>query len=158
SFYSKARYAVINNGGMVYQFMEDEVVALFGIPDQRPGYLRDALATARALRSIGRSVSNHWQRHIDREQSAAGLHIGMAQGDVQVVALRPFSRPHLAAVGEPLKVARQLLGAAGPSEIAVSNALYQALAEEAREGFGELPSLEGPGLGRIRAWKMPASR
>jgi serine/threonine protein kinase/class 3 adenylate cyclase len=154
SFYSKARYQVVNNGGMLYQFLEDEVVALFGIPDLRESYVQDALRTADSLRSIGRSVSNHWQRHIDRVQPAGGLHIGMALGDLQVVSLRPFSRMHLGVIGEPIKVARNLLAGAGPDEIVVSNAFYQALAEDTRGGFREADSLDGSGGGRIKAWKL----
>jgi serine/threonine protein kinase/class 3 adenylate cyclase len=153
AFYSKARYQIINRGGMLYQFLEDEVLALFGVPDQRPGYIQDALDTARALRSIGRSVSNHWQRHIDRIQPAAGLHIGMALGDLQVVSLRPFSRMHLGVVGDPLKVAQRLLPGAGPDQIAVSNSFYQALPENEKDAFREMQSTEDRSLGRIRAWK-----
>ena len=33
SFYSKARYQILNNGGMFYQFVGDEVIGLFGVPD-----------------------------------------------------------------------------------------------------------------------------
>jgi serine/threonine protein kinase/class 3 adenylate cyclase len=153
AFYSKARYQIINRGGMIYLFLEDEVLALFGIPDLRPHYLEDALDTARALRSIGRSVSNHWQRHIDRVQPAGGLHIGMALGDLQVVSLRPFSRTHLGALGEPIKVARRLLASAGPDEIAVSNAFYQNLPEQVRGDFQEMVVPEEHG-GRIKAWKL----
>ncbi len=157
SFYSKARYQIINRGGMIYQFVEDEVLAFFGIPDLRPGYLQDALDTARALRSIGRSVSNHWQRHIDRVQPAGGLHIGLALGDLQVVSLRPFSRTQLGALGEPIKVARRLLAHAGPDEIAVSNSYYQSLPEDVRTAFQEVVVADDQGRGRIQAWKIASA-
>src|SRR5262249_10939552 len=75
SFYSKARYQIINQGGMVYQFVGDQVIALFGVPDQRPGFVKEALDTAHALVDIGNSISNHWQRHIDRVQTSGGVHI-----------------------------------------------------------------------------------
>ena len=32
SFYTKARYQVVNRGGMLSQFVGDEVVAFFGLP------------------------------------------------------------------------------------------------------------------------------
>jgi hypothetical protein len=58
NFYAKARYQVINAGGMLVQFVGDEVVALFGIPDRRPEYVEDALRTAFRLLDIGDSVSH----------------------------------------------------------------------------------------------------
>jgi class 3 adenylate cyclase len=158
SFYSKARYQILNSGGMVHQFVGDEVFALFGIPDHRPGYLQDAVETAQALLSTGLSVSNHWQRHIDRAQAASGLHIGMALGDVQIVALRPFSRTHIGAIGDAIHVATTLLAHAGPSEIAVSNSFYQGLSEAARAGFQETASVNARNIGRIKAWKWVRDR
>jgi class 3 adenylate cyclase len=154
SFYSKTRYQILNSGGMLYQFVGDEVFALFGVPDQRPRFIQDAFDTARALLSIGQSVSNHWQRHIDRAQPSGGLHIGMAQGDVQIVSLRPFSRAHVGAIGDAMHVATQLLAHAGPSEIAVSNAFYRGLGEEAKGLFVETGPVEARNVGRIKAWKL----
>ncbi|MFM8708667.1 MAG: hypothetical protein ACKOHK_11470, partial [Planctomycetia bacterium] len=78
SYYSKSRHQIINNGGMIYQFVGDEVVGLFGLPDLSPGYADAALSTARSLLSIGNSVSHQWQRQIDRVQSSGGLHMGLA--------------------------------------------------------------------------------
>jgi len=66
SFYSKARYEIINRGGMLYQFVGDEVIGLFGIPDRDPDYLSNALKAARSLVDIGNAISHHWQRQIDR--------------------------------------------------------------------------------------------
>jgi class 3 adenylate cyclase len=152
-FYSKTRYQILNRGGMLCQFVGDEVFALFGIPDRRPGYLQDTIETAQAVVSIGLSVSNHWQRHIDRAQAAAGLHIGMALGDVQIVAQRPFSRTHVSAIGDPIHVATMLLAQAGPSEIAVSNSFYEGLGEEAQAGFQESKSVNAHKGRRIKAWK-----
>jgi hypothetical protein len=100
SFYSKARYQIINNGGMLYQFAGDEVIGLFGIPDHPAGFTDAVLDTASALCRIGESVTQHWQRRIDRVQNATGLHVGIALGDLQIVSLRPFSRLHVGAIGD----------------------------------------------------------
>ena len=43
SFYTKARRAVINRGGMLSQFVGDSVVAVFGVPLCSPGYIDRAL-------------------------------------------------------------------------------------------------------------------
>ena len=93
SFYSKARYQIINSGGMLYQFVGDQVIGLFGIPDQPSGFAEAALDTARALCRIGESVSQHWQRRIDRVQDASGVHVGVALGDIQY-RLAASVQPH----------------------------------------------------------------
>jgi len=154
SFYSKARYQIINNGGMLYQFVGDEVIGLFGLPDQPGGFARDALETARALVSIGNSVSHHWQRQIDRVQAAGGVHIGLAIGDLQIVSLRPFGRTHVGAVGDCINVAARLMTAAGPSEVVASNSFLQALDETSGSKFQEIEPVEARNVGRIKAWKL----
>jgi hypothetical protein len=72
---------VINAGGMLVQFVGDEVVALLfgslsrraGMPDRRPGELLDAVRTAVRLCDIGASISREWQRKIDKGQPSRGL-------------------------------------------------------------------------------------
>lgn len=83
AFYSKVRYEILNTGGMLFESVGDQMNALFGIPEPTPSSGQDALACARALIDIGNSVSNTWQRHIDRVQHSRGVHIGMAIGDIK---------------------------------------------------------------------------
>ena len=109
SFYSKARYQILNNGGVHYQFVGDEVIGIFGLPDHTPGYIEAAYETARALGSIGRSVAHEWQRQIDREQSPVGLKMGLAVGDLHLLALRPFSRTHIGFTGDCINMAARLM-------------------------------------------------
>lgn len=156
SFYSKARYQIINNGGMLYQFVGDEVIGLFGLPDRPGGFARDALETARALASIGNSVSHHWQRQIDRAQSSGGVHMGLAIGDLQIVSLRPYGRTHIGAVGDCINMAARLMAAAGPGELVASNSFVQTLDEASRSKFQEIEPLEARNVGRIKAWKLAA--
>jgi len=156
SFYSKARYQIINNGGMLYQFVGDEVIGLFGLPDRPGGFARDALDTAQALVSIGNSVSHHWQRQIDRVQTAGGVHVGLAIGDLQIVSLRPFGRTHIGAVGDCINVAARLMSAAGPGEVVASNSFLQALDDTSRSKFQEIEPVEARNVGRIKAWKLSA--
>jgi class 3 adenylate cyclase len=154
SFYSKARYQIINSGGMLYQFVGDEVIAFYGIPDHREDAVRAALATARALVSIGNSVSNHWQRRIDRVQTSGGVHLGMSIGDLQIVSLQPFSRTHVGAIGDCINVAARLMTVAGASELAVTNSLYEAVDDETQALFREVEPVEARNVGRIKAWKL----
>src|SRR5206468_162908 len=70
AFSSKSRYRVINDGGMLYQFQGDSVIAFFGVPEREPDHVVSALECARRLTHIGASIANQWQRHIDRIQTA----------------------------------------------------------------------------------------
>jgi adenylate cyclase len=138
---------------MLYQFVGDEVIGLFGIPDEGPGSARDALEAARSLIGIGKSVSEHWQRRIDRVQTSGGVHIGVAMGDLQIVSLRPFGRTHIGAVGDCINVAARLMATAGPGEMVVSNSFLQSLDEDACANFREMAPVEAKNVGRIKAWK-----
>ena len=123
--------------------------------------MHSALDTAKALVDIGNSVSNEWQRRIDHIQSAQGVHIAISLGDVEIVRLRPFSRAHLSAVSDTINLASRLMQAAAPSEIVVSNSLYQELDYAHRVQFQEIGSVKARNLGTIRAWKCdlnPQSR
>lgn len=158
SFYSKARYQIINSGGMLYQFVGDEVIGLFGLPDREPDAVQTAFATARALVSIGHSVSHHWQRQIDRVQNSGGVHVGLSVGDLQIVSLRPFGRTHVGAIGDCINVAARLMSVAGPGEAAASNSFLQSLDEETQAVFHEVEPVEARNVGRIKAWKWASGQ
>jgi class 3 adenylate cyclase len=154
TFYSGSRYAVINTGGMVSQFVGDEVLALFGVPDVQDGYALRALECARALLHIGSSVSNRWQREIDRVQPSGGVHIGIAMGDIQSVLYRPFCRSHVGIVGDAVNVGARLLAQAATNEIVVSNTYFRTLPDREQAAFQELEPLEAKNVGLIKAWKL----
>lgn len=156
AFYSKSRYQLINNGAMMYQFVGDQVVGFFGIPNNYVGVADDALETAYRLVGIGRSVTNHWQRRIDRVQNSGGLHVGMAVGDIEIVSLRPFSRTHMGAIGDCINVAARLMAQAGPGDIVATNSLYQTLTNPAQAPFVEIAPIEAKNVGKIKGWKVPA--
>ena len=52
AFASRTRHRIINDGGMLYQFLGDSVVGLFGVPEASPGCLERAVECARALIDI----------------------------------------------------------------------------------------------------------
>lgn len=156
SFYPKARYAILNTGGMMYMFGSDEVIGLFGLPDRAGGYIDDALNCARALVDIGNSVSNHWQRELDRVQASGGVHIGLAIGDLNLVPLRPYAQDQIGFIGDALNMTSRLMIAAGPSEIVISNGLYQKLDADVQRPFQELEPVEAKNVGLIQCWKLPA--
>jgi class 3 adenylate cyclase len=152
-FCAKARYQIINDGGMVFQFQGDGVLGLFGIPSSTDGYVDRCFECAKALLSIGESMSNEWQRQLDRIQPARGCHIGIALGDVQLFPLRPFSRTYLGAVGDAINMAARLSAHATSGQVAVSNLVYRALSFEAQRTFGtRSAAVEAKNVGKIRAW------
>ena len=91
-------------------------------------------------------------------QEAAGVHVGIACGDLQIVSLRPFSRMHSGAIGDCINVAARLLAVAGPSEVVISNAFHQSLAERSQGRCIEVEPVEARNVGRIRSWKLAAAR
>ena len=154
SFAAKTRYRIINDGGMLYQFAGDSVVGLFGVPEKAPGYLAQALECARGLIDIGASVATGWQRQIDQIQPAAGVHVSMTLGDLQVLSLRPLSRTHMGVIGDSINLVDRLNGVAGCDEIVVSNTFRQGLPDGVREEFLELAPVDAKNIGRVRAWKL----
>ncbi len=154
SFYSQARQAVLDAGGMMDKFVGDEVISVFGYPRLRPGDAEAALSCAHRLVDIGESVSDHWQRRIDRVQDAKGVHLGIAMGDLNLIRLRAFSSRHYGFIGDAVNMAARLMATAGPGEIVVSNRFHQALGDAAASQFGETPPIDAKNVGRIKAWKF----
>ena len=153
AFYSRARYQVINEGGMLYQFVGDEVSALFGIPDGRPGYVDAAFRAARSLLEIARSVMEHWQRRIDKLQVGSGIRIGMAMGDISLVAQRPLDVTRLGAFGATLNLAARLQASAEPNEIVISNVLKESISSDEWVTEPREP-LEARNVGLIKTWRL----
>src|SRR5262249_54821750 len=140
-FYAKSRYQVINAGGMLAQFVGDQVIALFGIPDRRPGYVEAAARTAFRLLDIGASVSHNWQRRIDHVEPGGGVHISMAMGRVQLVPMRPLDDARLQTIGDCLQICSRLLPLAAQNQIVISNMLRYTLQSAGYE-FAMLPPFE----------------
>lgn len=158
AFYSQSRHAVHEYGGMFYQFVGDEVVALFGYPVKRPGYFEDALNCAKALLDIGASTSAHWERQIDLVQDTRGLHIGIAIGELNLMPLRPFAHSHIGFIGNELNLTARLLADAAAGEILISNAFYQGLDEDRQAEFAETGPLDAKNIGKVRGWRRAAER
>lgn len=152
AFCSKSRYQIINDGGMLYQFLGDAVIGLFGVPDQPAGYIGRSLECARAIRTIAESISNEWQRQLDRIQPVRGCHIGIAMGDLQIVPLRPFSRTQIGAVGDAINMASRLASEAKSGQILMSNSFFQELGGAEREMASGQTDVEVKNMGRSRAW------
>jgi class 3 adenylate cyclase len=137
---------------MLCQFLGDAVIGFFGIPDHPASYVDRAFDCASSLLMVGESVSNEWQRHLDRIQPVRGSHIGIALGDLQLLSLRPFSRTYIGAVGDVINMAARLSSSAEPGQIVVSNLIYRALSGEVQKRLRETEPVEAKNVGIIKAW------
>jgi adenylate cyclase len=152
-YYSLARYAVLNAGGMLYQFVGDEVVGVFGLHQPPAAATGQALACARSLCEVGNAVSSAWQRTLDRVQPSKGVHIGIGMGEVGLLPWRPFSRTHVGFIGEPLNLAARLMGEARSGEIVATNTFYTSLDGAHRALFEQLQPIEAKNVGLIQGWR-----
>src|SRR5262245_2800287 len=152
-YYSLARHAVLNAGGMLYQFVGDEVVGVFGLHRPPATAVVQALTCARSLFSAGTSVSRRWQRAIDRVQPSKGVHIGLAMGDLDLMPFRPFSRTHLGFMGEALNLAARLMGEAAADQAVATNTFYTAIDETWRRAFEAVEPVEAKNVGCIQGWR-----
>jgi class 3 adenylate cyclase len=157
AFCSKSRYQIVNGGGMLYQFVGDAVLGFFGIPEANSEMIASALQVAKSILDIGASVSENWQRQIDRVQPSHGAHIGITIGDIEILSLRPFSRTRIGAFGDAINMAARLSSAVGGGQIAVSNSFYHKLAQHDQAEFQALDELDARNVGRIKAWKLDRS-
>jgi adenylate cyclase len=154
SFYSKTRHQVLDTGGMMYQFLGDAIIGIYGIPDYPPNYIENSLECARALVDVGNSICDEWQRHLDRAQKTKGVHIGITLGEIQIVPERPFSRTYLSAVSDTINMSARLGDDAGPSEILVNNSFYHALSEASQGEFVESEPVRAQNMGMLKAWRL----
>ena len=157
AFCSKARCQIVNSGGMLYQFVGDAVLGFFGIPESCPTSVGKCMEAAKAILDIGDSVSDNWQRHIDRIQPSHGAHIGLTIGDIELLSLRPFSRTRIGAFGDAINMSARLSSEVGGGQIAVSNSFYHKLDRPLRRGFVALDPVDARNVGRIKAWKLDCS-
>src|SRR5437870_3017721 len=154
AFCAKARYQIINDGGMLYQFLGDAVIGLFGIPTHSTDYIERSFDCARSLLTLGDAISNEWQRQLDRLQPVRGSHIGVAMGTLQVLSLRPFSRTHTGVIGDAINMAARLSSHAQSGHIVVSNIVYHGLCPSSQSLLREIEPVEANNVGRIKAWRF----
>ncbi len=156
-FYSAARDAIQNAGGLMYQFVGDEVIGIFGIGNRNRDYIQSALDSALALLEIGDSVSSRWERELDFLQETKGAHVGIAMGALNLLPYRPFSSDYIGFFGDALNLTARLTGVATQGEIVVSNVFYQQLSHEAGLPFEKMDAIEAKNVGNVLGWRLPAN-
>lgn len=152
-YYSLGRHAVLNAGGMLYQFVGDEVVGVFGLHRPPATAAVQALTCVRSLFAAGTSVARRWQRALDRVQPSQGVHIGLAMGDLDLMPFRPFSRTHVGFMGEALNLAARLMVEATVDQAVATNTFYMTLDDTERRAFEAIEPVEAKNVGRIQGWR-----
>jgi class 3 adenylate cyclase len=102
-------------GGIVNQFVGDEIMALFGIPQAGRD---DALRALRAVLELHRAVRELAERHAQRLGVRIDLHSGVNSGLVVVRPCAPHQGRH-GLTGDAVNTAARLLKLAEPGDIVV---------------------------------------
>jgi len=157
AYCARSRYQIINDGGMLYQFLGDGVIALFGVPTQSADYIERSFDCARSLLMLGDAISSEWQRQMDRLQPVSGSHIGIAMGSLQIHPLRPFGRARMGVIADAINMAARLSSHAQPGQIAMSNIVYQSLKPSSQKLLQESEPVEAKNVGLLKAWTFDQS-
>lgn len=164
SFYSACRSSIVSNGGYLYRFVGDEVIAFFGIPEHKRFHNYAAVQAAFELMEIGDSTMNRWRRRInasiDTGDEDRGAKCGISMGRINVLPLRPFSHAHLTFAGDAINECSRMVGAAEVGSIIVSQSFYNALSPS--EPYLQLTSLgpveKGNGENKLDAYSLERVR
>ena len=146
---SAATRVVEQHGGIVNQFVGDEIMALFGVPqagrDDAARAVRAALALHAAADAIG-------ARHAARIGVRLQLHSGINTG---LVIVRPCA-PHqgrFGLTGDTVNTAARLLGIAAAGEVVAGDDTWRQVA--ARFEAERLPAVEVRGKALpLQAWRI----
>ena len=104
-----------SHGGVINQFIGDEVVALFGIPVARRDDPGRAVRAARELHAAVRVIAKEVEHRVGHELT---MHSGINSG--LIVARRSDSRDgHFALTGDTVNTGARLLGLAAADEIVI---------------------------------------
>ncbi len=106
---------VASHGGVINQFIGDEVVALFGIPVARRDDPGRAVRAARELHAAVRAIGKEVEQRVGH---ALTMHSGINTG--LIVARRSDSRDgHFALTGDTVNTGARLLGLAAADEVVI---------------------------------------
>ena len=124
---SAMNHVIMNNAGIVMQYMGDAVFAAFG-PTTSPGQHADqAFAAAREMHREQYQINEAWT---SRGQPIFGMGIGLSTGQVAAVLLGSDERLEYTVVGDAVNLAQRLQDLARPSGMTVvSEATWESLTE-----------------------------
>ena len=124
---SAMNHVIMDNAGIVMQYMGDAVFAAFG-PTTSPGQHADqAFAAAQEMHSQQHQINEAWT---SRSRPIFGMGIGLSTGQVAAVLLGSDERLEYTVVGDAVNLAQRLQDLARPAGTTVmSEATWESLTE-----------------------------
>lgn len=130
---------VASHGGVINQFIGDEVVALFGIPVARRDDPGRAVRAARELHAAVRAIAKEVEQRVGH---ALTMHSGINTG--LIVARRSDSRDgHFALTGDTVNTGARLLGLAAADEIVIGPDTWREVRTQFSVAVGEPIEVKG---------------
>lgn len=128
-----------SHGGVINQFIGDEVVALFGIPVARRDDPGRAVRAARELHAAVRAIGKEVEQRVGR---ALTMHSGINTG--LIVARRSDSRDgHFALTGDTVNTGARLLGLAAADEVVIGPDTWREVRTQFSVAVGEPIEVKG---------------
>lgn len=128
-----------SHGGVINQFIGDEVVALFGIPVARRDDPGRAVRAARELHAAVRVIAKEVEHRVGH---ALTMHSGINTG--LIVARRSDSRDgHFALTGDTVNTGARLLGLAAADEIVIGPDTWREVRTQFSVAVGEPIEVKG---------------
>lgn len=145
--------AIFAHGGMLDKFLGDGVMAVFGIPDEKP---EDALNAVRCAIEIQRGI-----RLLADQLAAEGswpitAGVGIASGKALAGNIGSQEQMNFTVIGEPVNLAQRLETLCGPGEIIVSEETMKLTGASAADfAMSALGEVQVKGLKRvIKPWRV----
>lgn len=119
--------AVFAHGGIVVQFVGDEIMALFNAPFDQPDHEAQAVRTALELQRRVVQVSERWMA---RCGSPVRIGVGVHTGDAVVGLVGSAQRVEYGAIGDTINLGSRLQGLTKefPAPVIISETTYRAVA------------------------------
>ena len=110
---------VVNHGGIVDKFIGDEVMALFGAPEEEPEtvQVQNAFSAALSMVAATQVLNQKWQ---DRLPAKLEIRVGINTGECTAGIFGSESLRSYTVIGSPVNLAARLTSAAPPGGIVCS--------------------------------------
>ena len=137
-------------GGVVEKFVGDGVMATFGASGPQSDHVDRAMAAAIGLiganEALNRRCAGDWGFRLD-------VGVGIASGPVVIGSVGSSDRSELGVLGDAVNVAARLVMHAGPGEVLMTGAVYDAVARMLQSELTSQSTVRGRS-GRLEIYRM----
>ena len=135
---------------MVEKFVGDGVMATFGASGPQSDHVDRAMAAAIGLiganEALNRRCAGDWGFRLD-------VGVGIASGPVVIGSVGSSDRSELGVLGDAVNVAARLVMHAGPGEVLMTGAVYDAVARMLQSELTSQSTVRGRS-GRLEIYRM----